>query len=72
MTRTAAPSWEPSGLASYNPTPLMKISTRTGAAGDTSLFDGTRVRKNDARVDAYGEVDELNAWIGLARSTVAG
>ena len=46
----------------------MKIYTRTGDAGDTSLFDGTRVRKSDARVDAYGEVDELNAWLGLARA----
>src|SRR4051812_19810320 len=45
----------------------MKIYTRTGDTGETSLFDGTRVRKNDARVDAYGEVDELNAWLGLAR-----
>ena len=44
----------------------MKIYTKTGDAGDTSLFDGTRVRKDDARVDAYGEVDELNACLGLA------
>ena len=47
----------------------MKIYTRTGDAGDTSLFDGTRVKKHDARVDAYGEVDELNAWIGFARAS---
>jgi cob(I)alamin adenosyltransferase len=46
----------------------VKIYTRTGDAGDTSLFDGTRVRKHDARVDAYGEVDELNACLGVARS----
>ena len=46
----------------------MKIYTRTGDAGDTSLFDGTRVRKHDPRVDAYGEVDETNAWLGLARA----
>ena len=44
----------------------MKIYTKTGDAGDTSLIGGTRVRKDDARVDAYGEVDELNACIGLA------
>ena len=44
----------------------MKIYTRTGDTGETSLFDGTRVSKDDARVDAYGEVDELNAWLGLA------
>ena len=48
----------------------MKIYTRTGDSGETSLFDGTRVRKNDARVDAYGEVDELHAWIGFARSSL--
>ena len=47
----------------------MKIYTRTGDTGDTSLFDGTRVRKNDDRVDAYGEVDETNAWLGLARAS---
>jgi cob(I)alamin adenosyltransferase len=48
----------------------MKIYTRTGDEGETSLFDGTRVPKNDARVDAYGDVDELNAWLGLARSSL--
>jgi cob(I)alamin adenosyltransferase len=48
----------------------VKIYTRTGDAGETSLFDGTRVRKHDARVDAYGEVDELNACLGVARSTL--
>ena len=46
----------------------MKIYTRTGDAGETSLFDGTRVSKADGRVDAYGDVDELNAWLGLARA----
>jgi len=46
----------------------VKIYTRTGDAGETSLFDGTRVMKHDARVDAYGEVDELNATLGLARA----
>ncbi len=47
----------------------MKLYTRTGDAGETSLFDGTRVRKDDARVAAYGDVDELNAWLGLARAS---
>ena len=47
----------------------MKIYTRTGDTGETSLFDGTRARKDDARVDAYGEVDELNAWLGFARAS---
>src|SRR6185503_3208978 len=42
---------------------------RTADTGETSLFDGTRARKHDARVDAYGEVDELNAWLGLARAS---
>ena len=47
----------------------MKLYTRTGDGGETSLFDGTRTRKDDARVDAYGEVDELNAWLGLVRAS---
>lgn len=46
----------------------VKIYTRTGDQGETSLFDGTRVSKADDRVDAYGEVDELHAWLGLARA----
>ncbi len=50
----------------------MKIYTRTGDAGETSLFDGTRVAKSDARVDAYGEVDELNAWLGMVRAAGVG
>ena len=52
---------------SYNSS--VKIYTRTGDTGETSLFGGTRVRKDDPRVDAYGEVDELNAWLGLARAS---
>ena len=47
----------------------MRIYTRTGDAGETSLFDGTRTTKDDPRVDAYGEVDELNAWLGLIRAS---
>jgi cob(I)alamin adenosyltransferase len=46
----------------------VKIYTRTGDRGETGLFDGTRVPKSDARVDAYGEVDELNAVLGVARA----
>ena len=46
----------------------MKIYTKTGDAGETSLFDNSRVSKADARVDAYGEVDELNASLGAARA----
>ncbi|PYR54959.1 MAG: cob(I)yrinic acid a,c-diamide adenosyltransferase, partial [Acidobacteria bacterium] len=48
----------------------MKIYTRTGDAGETGLFDGTRVPKSDPRVAAYGDVDELNAWLGLARTAL--
>ena len=48
----------------------MKLYTRTGDGGETSLFDGTRARKDDARVDAYGEVDELNAWLGFVRASL--
>jgi cob(I)alamin adenosyltransferase len=44
----------------------VKIYTKTGDAGETSLFDGTRVSKTDPRVVAYGEVDELQACVGLA------
>jgi cob(I)alamin adenosyltransferase len=46
----------------------VKIYTRTGDTGDTSLFDGSRVRKSDPRVAAYGDIDELNAWLGLIRA----
>jgi len=49
----------------------VKIYTRTGDSGDTSLFGGRRVSKADSRVAAYGEVDELNAWVGQARSVAA-
>ncbi|HWC74697.1 MAG TPA: cob(I)yrinic acid a,c-diamide adenosyltransferase [Gemmatimonadales bacterium] len=44
----------------------MKIYTKTGDAGQTSLFGGDRVSKDDPRVQAYGDVDEANAAIGLA------
>jgi cob(I)alamin adenosyltransferase len=47
----------------------MSIATKTGDAGKTSLMYGRRVPKTDARVDAYGCVDELNASLGLARVT---
>jgi cob(I)alamin adenosyltransferase len=46
----------------------VKIYTKTGDRGDTRLFDGTKVRKNDNRVEAYGDVDELNSFIGAAAS----
>jgi cob(I)alamin adenosyltransferase len=47
---------------------MAPIYTKTGDSGETGLFGGGRVGKDDARVDAYGEVDELNAAIGVARS----
>jgi cob(I)alamin adenosyltransferase len=46
----------------------VKIYTRTGDRGETSLFGGTRVAKNDPRIDAYGTVDELSSFVGVART----
>lgn len=47
---------------------MSKIYTRTGDKGDTGLIGGSRVPKDDPRIEAYGTVDELNAFIGLARA----
>ncbi len=44
----------------------MKIYTKTGDKGETGLFGGERVSKNSLRIEAYGTIDELNAFIGLA------
>jgi cob(I)alamin adenosyltransferase len=44
------------------------LYTRTGDRGETSLFDGTRVSKADPRVAAYGDVDEVGAWLGYVRA----
>lgn len=49
---------------------LNKIYTRTGDKGDTALGSGERVPKDDARINAYGTVDEANACIGLARQAL--
>lgn len=46
----------------------MKIYTRTGDHGQTSLFGGARVAKNDARIEAYGTIDELSSHLGVARA----
>lgn len=45
----------------------MKIYTKTGDVGETGLFGGARVKKDDARIEAYGELDELNAILGRVR-----
>jgi cob(I)alamin adenosyltransferase len=47
----------------------VKIYTRGGDAGETSYFDGTRVRKDDPRLATYGDIDELSAWLGLVRAS---
>jgi cob(I)alamin adenosyltransferase len=48
----------------------VKIYTKTGDRGETGLFGGVRVSKANARVATYGDVDELNAWLGFARATL--
>src|SRR5262245_12586680 len=62
----SAEAFERTGRRHYNRG--VKIYTRTGDAGETALFDGTRVSKTDARVAAYGDIDELNAALGLVRA----
>ena len=47
-----------------------KIYTKTGDKGETSLFGGKRLPKNDDRIDAYGTIDELNSFIGWLRDSV--
>ncbi|MGL5888303.1 MAG: cob(I)yrinic acid a,c-diamide adenosyltransferase [Bacteroidia bacterium] len=49
----------------------MKIYTKTGDKGQTSLIGGTRVPKHHIRIEAYGTVDELNSWIGVLRDSIA-
>jgi len=48
----------------------MKIYTKTGDNGQTSLYDGKRVKKDDIRVESYGTIDELNSMLGLARNFI--
>jgi cob(I)alamin adenosyltransferase len=47
----------------------VKLYTKTGDRGETALLGGVRVSKADPRVEAYGEVDELNAWLGVVRAS---
>ncbi len=49
---------------------MSKIYTKTGDEGNTSLLGGNRVSKNHPRVEAYGNIDELNSFIGLLRSEI--
>jgi cob(I)alamin adenosyltransferase len=49
----------------------MKIYTKTGDAGNTSLIGGTKVSKSHVRIEAYGTVDELNSYIGLCKDLLA-
>jgi ATP:cob(I)alamin adenosyltransferase len=46
----------------------VKIYTKTGDAGETGLFGGPRVRKDHARIEAFGTVDELNSQLGVVRT----
>ncbi|MDO5615644.1 MAG: cob(I)yrinic acid a,c-diamide adenosyltransferase [Cruoricaptor ignavus] len=48
----------------------MKIYTKTGDRGETALYGGTRVSKASARVESYGNIDELNAFVGVAKSKI--
>ena len=48
----------------------MKIYTKTGDQGETSLFGGERVKKTHSSIQAYGTVDELNSWIGLIKDNM--
>ena len=49
---------------------LTKIYTRTGDSGTTGLADGSRVEKDDIRIEAMGAVDELNAYVGRILSLI--
>jgi len=49
----------------------VKIYTKTGDTGETSIYGGNRLSKDDIRVEAYGTVDELNSWIGALRAEIS-
>lgn len=48
----------------------LKVYTRTGDAGDTGLADGSRIQKDDVRIESYGTLDELNSIVGLCRQSL--
>ena len=50
---------------------MKKIYTRTGDAGETSLFTGERVLKSHERIMSYGMVDELNSWMGMISASLS-
>lgn len=50
---------------------MLKIYTKTGDSGQTSLYDQTRINKEDIRVESYGTIDELNSALGLAKTFIA-
>lgn len=49
----------------------MKVYTKTGDKGKTSLFGGKRVFKNDLQIESYGNLDELNSWMGMLRDSTS-
>lgn len=49
---------------------MLKIYTKTGDSGQTSLYDQTRINKEDIRVESYGTIDELNSSLGLAKTFI--
>ena len=51
---------------------INRVYTRRGDSGETSLVGGQRVSKDDLRIEAYGTVDELNSFVGLARESIIG
>lgn len=57
------------GLPLHSEYTKMKIYTKTGDAGETSLIGGTRVPKHHLKIEAYGTVDELNSYLGLVRDS---
>ncbi len=59
-------------MAGLGPSSVTRIYTRTGDGGETGLFGGQRVPKDDLRVGAYGTIDELNAVLGVARAAGPG